>query len=69
MRSKEIVLSVLVTGHRTDPVQIWVYQTLTTLKMMLRSNGTWILFAVEAGMGSHVEGKSQTRHRGIGSQR
>ena len=42
MRSKEIVLAVLVKGHRTDPVQVWVYQTLTTLKMMLRSNGTWI---------------------------
>ena len=42
MRSKEIVLAFLVKGHRTDPVQVWVYQTLTTLKTMLRSNGTWI---------------------------
>ena len=42
MRSKGIVLAVLVKGHRTDPVQVWVYQTLTTPKTMLRSNGTWI---------------------------
>ena len=39
MRSKEIVLAVLVKGHRTDP---GAYQTLTTLNTMLRSNGTWI---------------------------
>ena len=42
MRSKEIVLAVLVKGHRTDPVQVWAYQTLTTLKTMLGINGTWI---------------------------
>ena len=45
MRSKEVVLialAVLVKVHRTDPVQVWVYQTLTTLKTVLRSNGTWI---------------------------
>ena len=42
MRSKEIVLAVLVKGHRTDPVQVWVYQTLTTLKTMFRSSWTWI---------------------------
>ena len=41
VRSKEIVLAVLVKGHRTDPVQVWAYQTLT-LKVMLRSNETWI---------------------------
>ena len=42
MRSKEIVLAVVVKGYRTDPVQGWVYQTLTTLKTMLRSNETWV---------------------------
>ena len=42
MRSKEIVLAVLVKGHRIDPVQVCVYQILITLKTMLRSNGTWI---------------------------
>ena len=43
MRSKEIALAVLVKGHRTDPVQVWAYGTLTTLKVMLSSNETWIL--------------------------
>ena len=42
MRLKEIVLAVLVKGHRTDPVQVWVCQGLATLKTMLRSNETWI---------------------------
>ena len=42
MRSKEVVLAVLVKGHRTDPLQVWAYQTLTTLKTMLSSNETWI---------------------------
>ena len=41
MRSKEIVLAVLVKGHRTDLVQVWAYRALTTLKTMLRSNETW----------------------------
>ena len=45
MKSQEIVLivlAVLVKGHRTGPAQVWVYQTPTTLKTMLRSNGTWV---------------------------
>ena len=29
VRSKEVVLAVLVKGHSTDLVQVWVYQTLT----------------------------------------
>ena len=41
MRSREIVLAVLVKGHRTDPMQVWAYQTLTILRTMLRSNTTW----------------------------
>ena len=36
MRSKEIVLAVLVKGHRIDRVQVWAYQTLATLKTMLK---------------------------------
>ena len=36
MRSREVVLAVLVKGHRTDPVQVWAYQTLTMLRTMLR---------------------------------
>ena len=67
MRSKETVLAVLVKGHRTDPVQVRVYQTLTTLKMMLKQRD--MDPAVETGMGSHAEEKSQTMHRGIGGQR
>ena len=66
MRSKEIVLAVLVTGHRTDPVQVWVYQTLTTLKTQEQQD---MDPAVETGTGSHAEQKSQTRYRGIGGQR
>ena len=38
MKSKEIVLGVLVKGHRIDPVQVWAYQTLATLKTILKSN-------------------------------
>ena len=54
MRSKEIVRAVLVKGHRTDPVQVWVYQTLATLKMMRRSNGTWIRPGTE-GLAANVD--------------
>ena len=37
MRSKEVVLAVMVKGQRTDLVHVWAYQTLTTLKVMLRA--------------------------------
>ena len=40
MRSKEVILAVLVKGHRTDLVQVWAFQTLATLRTMLRSNAT-----------------------------
>ena len=40
MRSKEVVLTMLVKGHTTDPVQVWMYQTLTTLRTMLLGDVT-----------------------------
>ena len=68
MRSKEIVLAVLVKGHRTDLVQVWVYQALTALKNDAQEqHGTWI--PLWRQMGSHAEEKSQTRYRGVGGQR
>ena len=42
MRSREVVLAILVKGHRTDPVQVWACQTLTMLRTMLRANATWV---------------------------
>ena len=54
MRSKEVVLAVLVKGHRIDPVQIWAYQTLATLKTMLKSNESWVSPWRQA-VGSHAK--------------
>ena len=68
MRSKEIVLAVLVKGHRTDPVQVWAYQTTTALRTMLRSKETWVPLSRQAWKAMQKK-KSQTRHRGRGSQR
>ena len=32
MVSKEVVLSMPVRSHKTDPVQVWIYQTMTALR-------------------------------------
>ena len=32
MMSKEVVLSMRVRSHKTDPVQVWIYQTMTALR-------------------------------------
>ena len=61
MRSKEFVLAVLVKGHRTDPVQVWAYQTLTTLKTMLRSNETWSRYGDRHGKPCRKEGSHQVQ--------
>ena len=42
MRSREVVLAILVKGHRTEKVQVWAYQTLTMLRTMLPGNATWV---------------------------
>ena len=68
MRSKEIVLAVLVKGRRTDPAQVWVYQTLTTLKTVLRSNGTWIPLWRQAWRAMQKR-RVKPGNRGIGGQR
>ena len=68
MRSKEIVLAVLVKGRRTDPAQVWVYQMPDNTENGAQEQRDMDP-AVETGMGSHAEEKSQTRHRGIGGQR
>ena len=68
MRSKEIVLAVLVKGHRIDPVQVWAYQTLATLKTVLKSNESRVPLWRQAWEAT-AKKKDQTRHRGLGSQR
>ena len=42
MRSKEVEMTMLVKGQRTDPLQVWMYQTLTMLRTTLAENSTWI---------------------------
>ena len=42
MRSKEVVLTMPVKGHRTHPIQVWIHQTPTILRTMLSENSTWI---------------------------
>ena len=42
MRSKEIVLAVLVKGHRTDPVQVWVCQTMTDTENDAWEESAWV---------------------------
>ena len=67
MRSREVVLAILVKGHRTDPVQVWAYQTLTMLRTMLRANATWVPLWQQAWKAMQKK-KNQTWDRGAGSK-
>ena len=67
MRSREIVLAVLVEGHRIDPVQVRAYQTLTMLRTMQRSNATWITLWKQAWEALQKK-KGETWDRGTGSK-
>ena len=69
MGSKETVRAVLVKGHRTDLVQVWAYQTLKTLKTILRSNETRVPLWRQAWESHAKKKKDHTRYRGLGSQR